>query len=40
MTATGAGYGDPVTNAQVEKAAMALVASTYRERGGTLRTSR
>lgn len=33
VTATGAGYGDPVTNAQVEKAAMDLVASTYREQG-------
>ena len=33
FTATGAGYGDPVTNAQVEKAAMDLATSAYRDRG-------
>ena len=33
VTATGAGYGDPVTNARVEKAAIELVAATYRDRG-------
>jgi hypothetical protein len=33
VTATGAGYGDPVTNARVEKAAMELVAASYRDRG-------
>ena len=33
VTATGAGYGDPATNARVEKAAMDLVASAYRDQG-------
>ena len=33
VTATGAGYGDSLTNAKVERAAMDLVAETYRERG-------
>ena len=35
VTASGAGYGDPVTNAKVERAAMNLVASTYTEQGWT-----
>ncbi len=33
VTAAGAGYGDPVTNARVEQAAMGLVAATFQERG-------
>lgn len=33
VTASGAGYGDPVTNARVEKAAMDLVAATYEQHG-------
>jgi hypothetical protein len=33
VTTTGAGFGDPVTNAKVEKVAMDLVASTYVELG-------
>jgi hypothetical protein len=35
VTPAGAGFGDPVTNAQVERVAMDLVASTYVERGWT-----
>lgn len=35
VTPTGAGFGDPSTNAAVEKVAMDLVTSTYRERGWT-----
>jgi hypothetical protein len=35
VTAVGAGYGDPVTNALVEKVAMDLVASSYADRGWT-----
>jgi hypothetical protein len=34
VTATGARYGDPVTNAQVEKAAVDLVTTTYRDGAG------
>ena len=33
VNARGAGYGDPATNARVEKAAMDLVVATFRERG-------
>lgn len=36
LTTDGAGYGDPSTNARVEKAAMHLVAATYRDRGWTV----
>lgn len=35
MTARGAGYGDPVANAKVERVAMELVASSYVDRGWT-----
>lgn len=35
VTTTGAGFGDPITNAKVEKVAMDLVASTYVELGWT-----
>ena len=35
MTAAGAGFGDPVTNAKVEKVAMYLVAAAYAEQGWT-----
>ncbi len=35
VTPTGAGFGDPVTNARVEAAAMDLVAATYGELGWT-----
>jgi hypothetical protein len=33
VSAQGAGYGDPATNAKVERVAMELVTSTYLERG-------
>lgn len=35
VTPSGAGYGDPVTNAKVERVAMELVASTYVDLGWT-----
>lgn len=35
VTPTGAGYGDPVTNAKVERAAMHVVVSAYVDRNWT-----